>query len=125
MQYKHLTNGIEINKFNLSEIVNAMTLKHKPSKMSRGASYEEIAYAWLYVVPFKVLKYRLYPRQGNAIQGSPGQSKAAHCSPRQSKAVQCQYSARLAVYLLSKSLKGEITVSEEYFSITVLAFSRL
>ena len=77
MQYKHLTNGIEINKFNVSEIVNAMTLKHKPSKMSRGASYEEIAYAWLYVVPFKVLKYRLYPRQGNAIQLSLDEIRAS------------------------------------------------
>lgn len=70
MQYKHLTNGIEVNEFNLREIVNAMTLKHKPSKMSRGASYEEIAYCWLYVIPFKVLKYRMFPRKDNAIQMS-------------------------------------------------------
>jgi hypothetical protein len=68
MQYKHLTEGMEVNKFNLSEIVDAMTLKHKPSKMSRGASYEEIAYVWLYVIPFKVLKYRMFPRKDNAIQ---------------------------------------------------------
>ncbi len=68
---------MEINKFNLSEIVDAMTLKHKPSKMSRGASYEEIAYCWLYVIPFKVLKYRLYPRQDNAIQLSLDEIRAS------------------------------------------------
>ncbi len=39
----------------LSKVVELMTLNHKPSKMSRGPSYEEIAYKWLNLMPIKVL----------------------------------------------------------------------
>lgn len=59
INYKHLENELEETKFNLEEIVQAMTLKSEVSPKSRGASYEEIAYAWVYEIPFIVLRYRL------------------------------------------------------------------